>query len=287
MLRILHLSDTHLMAPGGTHHGRDTTQRLQLVLGHFGRTADVVVVTGDVSEDGSADSYESARRLIGGFAAQRSIPVMWCIGNHDQTSNFRRVLLPGLDSPTGKLDSVLDLGAWRVIGLDTHEPNLVGGRLSGDQLSWLTEQLRGHDGPSVVALHHPPVDPSSVIQAGIALADPAALLDRCARYRVRAVLGGHIHHQLLHSVVVGGYSLPVFTAPAVTHVVHHLAGREVYTASRRSGLAYVELAEDGGYRVAADVVDEADELFSYDTGTTADAGASLAAHDAQVRRGFA
>ena len=71
-LRILHLSDSHLFGDGALHYGAvDTLAALRRVLARAeGLSAlDAVVLSGDLSNDGSAQSYRLLRGLVeAGFA---------------------------------------------------------------------------------------------------------------------------------------------------------------------------------------------------------------------------
>ena len=67
-LRILHLSDTHLYGDGRLHYGIvDTVAALDRVLVRAGEleAVDLVVASGDLSDDGSAASYRLLRDRLG------------------------------------------------------------------------------------------------------------------------------------------------------------------------------------------------------------------------------
>src|SRR4051812_17376053 len=113
-MRILHLSDTHLTrVPGLDGDGVDTRESLRRIL-HDCRELpglDVVVVTGDVADDGSREAYTDALELIGAFARQRHIPAIFSTGNHDERAAFTAVLgtghldVEGRDRPGNRLDT--------------------------------------------------------------------------------------------------------------------------------------------------------------------------------------
>ena len=75
-LRILHLSDTHIGANGFDEDGVDAVAALRCLLDTLAHVPDLdlVLVTGDIADDGSEQGCVLARDAIGRFAADRGIP---------------------------------------------------------------------------------------------------------------------------------------------------------------------------------------------------------------------
>jgi len=95
LIRILHLSDTHLSGEGTLHHGMvDTTAALRRVLDRAAAVGrlDLVVASGDLSDDGSEASYRVLRDLLEPWADARGAAVIYTMGNHDLLAGFRAVL---------------------------------------------------------------------------------------------------------------------------------------------------------------------------------------------------
>lgn len=141
MTRLLHLSDTHVPAPGArTQHPEiDARTRLAEVLercrayGPF----DAVVVTGDVCDDASPEGAGAVRDVLEGLA-----PVVLAVpGNHDHAGPVREAF----GAP------VAEVGPWHVVGADTHVEGEVAGVADG-ALEALAE-IGGR--PSVLLMHHP------------------------------------------------------------------------------------------------------------------------------------
>ncbi|MDG6401773.1 metallophosphoesterase, partial [Pseudomonas quasicaspiana] len=117
---LVQLSDSHLFANADdTLLGmctRDSLQKvIELVLAEQPQV-DLVVASGDVSQDGSVESYEAFRRLSGDIDA----PKRWFPGNHDES---REMLQAAQQSDL--LDPVIDIGNWRVTLLDSSVPGSV------------------------------------------------------------------------------------------------------------------------------------------------------------------
>ncbi|MCB1623090.1 MAG: 3',5'-cyclic-AMP phosphodiesterase [Pseudomonadales bacterium] len=189
-VRLVQLTDPHLFgADAGTLRGVATLQS-------FARTvaaaraaisaADRVLLTGDLVQD-DPDGYRHFPQLL----ADLNKPI-WCIpGNHDHVAAMRRTLA----ATPFIFDDYADLGAWRVIMLDSTLPNEARGHLSAAVLtaleSWLVTAQRR---PTLVCLHHHPVPMQSEWLDAVGLdnaPDFWSVLNRHAH--VRAVLWGHVH----------------------------------------------------------------------------------------------
>jgi 3',5'-cyclic AMP phosphodiesterase CpdA len=243
--RLLHLSDTHLLAGGLLHQGLvDTTAALRRLLDGLSRLGplDAVVVSGDVSDDGSPESYEMARKLVGDFAARRGAQVVWAMGNHDVRGPFAQTL-QGRQVATGEpLDGLHDVNGLRIVALDSSVPGRGYGEIRPGQLSLLREVLaqpaaRG----SVVVVHHPPLPAPTVLHDALRLQEPAALMAALQGTDVRAVLSGHYHHPYVATVG----DLTVVVAPGVANRTDVLVAHGRERAVRGSGACLVELGSDG------------------------------------------
>lgn len=97
-MRILHLSDFHLpRLPGVDADGVDARATLTQMLQDCQHLEDVdlVVVSGDVADDGSQPGYADALALISGLARRHGAAQVYCTGNHDQRDAFAAILGSG------------------------------------------------------------------------------------------------------------------------------------------------------------------------------------------------
>jgi len=144
---------------------------------------DLILATGDLSQDGSQASYERFRHLTDSLGA----PVRWLAGNHDELPPMQ-----GACAGTPLLEPIYDLGAWRVIMLDSSIPGAVPGFLADSQLELLERALseapqRHH----LICLHHHPVPIGCKWMEPIGLRNPAALFAILDRFpQARALLWG-------------------------------------------------------------------------------------------------
>lgn len=210
------------------------------------------MVSGDVSDDGSDEGLSAVRERVAAFARSRGIPQVYCMGNHDDRSAFRRTLGTGHLSAAGT-----DVGSgWsgssaiaatsvhdglRVITLDSVVPGEVHGELTREQTAWLSEVLAG-PAPrgSVVVLHHPPFVPDgSVFFSRAALRRPERLAEALVGSDVRVVLCGHFHAPGF-GVLAG---VPSAIAPAVVWRIDSAAPRSVVRGVGGGGAAIIDLGD--------------------------------------------
>jgi len=215
---IVQLSDLHIVEPGRLlDDAVDTeafTRRAVAFVNEMDPAPDLVLLTGDLINDGRPQQYDHLAELLAPLRpAWRLMP-----GNPDHPSallaRFPEQAV-GPDRP--RRDEVLD-GDVRVVCLDSSRPPEPGGDLDPDQLGWLDEQLAADDRPAIVALHHPPFATGIGHMDAMALSPGAAagLHAVVARHsHVERVLCGHLHR----TIVRRWAGTLVMTAPSVAHAV--------------------------------------------------------------------
>jgi 3',5'-cyclic-AMP phosphodiesterase len=267
-VRILHLSDFHLdKVDGPNADGIDARGSLRRMLedcAHL-EAIDLVVVSGDMADDGSPEAYADAGRLIGDFATIRGAPQVYCVGNHDQRAGFAQVFGSGhvgvdgadrgtlVESGEAERAAVSDVAGYRVITLDTLVPGKGFGWLSDTQLDWLTELLAtpAELGTALV-MHHPPIALDTPVQQALMLQNASALGAAIEGSDVRVVLCGHFHHQMTGRlgqtpvVVTPGVinRNDLTTAPRTERAVLGASATVVELGASQSPLSYVLHARD-------------------------------------------
>jgi 3',5'-cyclic-AMP phosphodiesterase len=246
-MAFLHLSDLHLAPPGQRVVGIDPMRQLRSVLARIDRlevAPAFIVVSGDLTEDGSAASYEVVNEVLSELGGGGT-PVLLALGNHDDRAMFRRVVLgeQRSDDPGPYCYSQL-IDGLRVIVLDSTIPGHPSGSVDAAQQAWLEgEVLLPAPRGNLIVLHHPcrlagPVHhyPAFIVREAAAL---EALVAR-RHERVVGVLAGHTHQA--NSAPFGG-TLHA-TAPAVLRQLDYFAG-PVYTTVPGGGFNLCQL-DDGG-----------------------------------------
>lgn len=199
MARILQLSDLHVVAPGArASRVLDTPALLRSAIDVLAARLDAigpidaVLVTGDISDDGSAESYVIARAELD----RLGLPILVVPGNHDRREGLREAFRDFPEIPSaGLIDWVADLGDTRVVGLDTLVEGQGAGLLRSESLDLLSDAIDGAgDRAVVVALHHPPLRTGIRFMDAIGienLADLAAAVS--SRPGTIHFVAGHVH----------------------------------------------------------------------------------------------
>lgn len=236
-MKIVQLSDCHVSAAEGpTYRGSDPRAGLRRVIDRVIDWApELVLATGDLSEDGSEESYAWLAAELGRIPAR----LLATPGNHDDAAAMRAFF------PDCAVDAPLTVSAdWDVVLVGSAKPGKIGGRLEPEQLRVLDDTLLTAERPALVALHHQPWPVGSPWIDRYALEAPEALLDLLARHpRVRLVLWGHVHQDV--RIEAG----PVTGLGAPSTVSNSLPGRERFTVDP-SGPAcrWLELEAGGRFR---------------------------------------
>ncbi|MEC4816221.1 MAG: 3',5'-cyclic-AMP phosphodiesterase [Scytonema sp. PMC 1069.18] len=153
---------------------------------------DLLLLTGDLSSDGSLESYATVQTLLHPLR----LSTYWLPGNHDNAIAMNLVLNQGLMSRRKSFER----GGWNFVLLDSSVPGCVHGHLSTQSLKWLDSQLRIlRNKPTLVSLHHPPFRVNSCWLDSSKLQnseDLFAVIDR--HPQVKLVLFGHIHQEFYY-----------------------------------------------------------------------------------------
>jgi 3',5'-cyclic AMP phosphodiesterase CpdA len=229
MTLLAQLSDPHIVPPGRRPPGGVDTPGLlalavQAVL-NLRPLPDAVLVTGDLADAGHPQAYERLLALL----RPLPMPVLLMPGNHDSRDALRAAcgaragepsrLWAGLapdPGPGQPLDAAVEIGALRLLLLDSSVPGRPEGALTAAQLQWLDRSLgeRPHQ-PTLVAVHHPPFDSGIAFMDAMRLHEGAdglsAVLQR--HPQVERLLCGHLHRLVMRR---WGGTLAV-TAPSTAH----------------------------------------------------------------------
>ena len=174
---------------------------------------DVVLLTGDLTDQGLAEEYAVLAELI---TRTLPLPVFAIPGNHDN----REVMLaqlPGARQEDGFAQYAIDLYPVRLVMLDTLVPGEAHGALCARRLEWLDRTLAAvPDKPTLIAMHHPPFLCGIAHMDRLALRERAAFAEVLARHgQVRRIVCGHNHRPVTARVGDAIASI----APSVAHQV--------------------------------------------------------------------
>ncbi len=215
MHKLLVFTDIHITAPGETIIGLDPLTRFSRCLAHalaHHPDAARIVIAGDLTHTGAAAEYARLHEALAGCP----VPVAMTLGNHDRRAAFRAAFADVPVDPAGFVQSVHDLGGYRLILLDTADEDagiVHGGRLCAARLDWLDAALDAAPAtPAVLFLHHPPMATGFAGMDRIGLTNRDELIGRLSRHsQLRQIVAGHIHRTIMGSA--GGVPTAILKSP--------------------------------------------------------------------------
>jgi Icc protein len=198
---IAHVSDTHIVPAGEMLAGRlDSAARLGEVVDAIlalDVRPDCVLLTGDLTDRGHAEAYAVLRQVL----SRLPMPVYAIPGNHDAREPMRAAFAdcPWMpQAPGSRVCYRFQADPYAVLALDSLVEGRDHGELGPAQLDWLRAQLASDPGrPTLLMLHHPPVNSGIALMDGMKLADAAALGDIVASHpSIERILCGHLHRSM-------------------------------------------------------------------------------------------
>lgn len=189
------MSDLHLTKDGCPIWETNTmdhfNKSIEIIRGM--KDIDAIIVTGDISDDGSGWTYQYADRLFSSLG----IPTLCCPGNHDSLKMMLESYQPSFYQV---LPPSRKIGGWKIVMLNSVTPadedpnqNKARGFLSEESLNYIKQELE--EGlPTIIALHHPPLEPGGWLNTRL-LENREAFNQTIESYpNARLVLYGHIHY---------------------------------------------------------------------------------------------
>lgn len=146
---------------------------------------DLVVIAGDLTENGFRTEFEEAKRFIDQIECRQKILTM---GNHDSRYTGFMLFEGFFGSPSG----ILETQAYRVVCVNTARPDRDEGRVGKDQIQFIRESLV-KDKFNILVMHHHLIP---VPDTGLELAiveDAGDVLKMLSRVSPDLVLSGHRH----------------------------------------------------------------------------------------------
>lgn len=199
-LHVLQITDCHLFPSAATKLlGVPTADSLAAVLAAAceERAPDAVLATGDIAQQPCAETY---RLFLATLRRHTAAPLLCVPGNHDHGATLAAEL------PTEDLQ----LGGWRLVGIDTHVDDVVGGSVAASEVERVANLPAG---PTLVAGHHCPVAIGCSWLDAHRIENGNALVAALTASGVRAYVFGHIHQPFAHQVPAAG-DLALYGTPS-------------------------------------------------------------------------
>lgn len=216
MLKMIHLTDTHLVEKGTRLYGLDPYERLQLAIKDINSShldADCAFITGDLTNWGMPEEYNAFAEVL----TELQLPLHLLVGNHDNRENFKAAFPNVGCDKNGFVQSIVDNEQGRLIFLDTLMEGTHVGWLCDDRLQWLSDQLSQAKGNIYIFMHHPPFDVGIPYLDRIGLKQKEAFEATVTPYksRIRQIFFGHVHRPI-HGEWLG---IPFSTLKGTNHQV--------------------------------------------------------------------
>lgn len=154
-MRVAQITDCHVVAAGTLWHAEiDTGALLGAAVERLNQLApDLVMISGDLTENGRAEEYAQARASLDRLHA----PFLLVPGNHDSRAEMRTAFGDCVSwLGDSALQCVSDTGPIRVVGVDTLDPGQVGFGFDAQRRTEIAPWL-ATDKPTLLFGHHPPV----------------------------------------------------------------------------------------------------------------------------------
>ncbi|MGO3058384.1 metallophosphoesterase [Halomonas sp. AOP43-A1-21] len=226
-MRLVQITDAHLYADinARSRAGVPWLHFQRVLAAAVAERPDIIVLTGDVSQDETAASYTLASDAL----ASLPCPWFWLPGNHDQI-DLMRAEHPLLEA--------VDMQQWRLLLLNTQVAGQPHGELGSERLKALSALLKEDDRPVLIAMHHPPVDVGASWMDAMGLQDREAFWQVLSAYQqVKIVLFGHAHQAYAqHIGLADGGRVDVYGCPAMSD--QFMPGAETFTIDEASRPGY-------------------------------------------------
>jgi len=184
MTLIAHISDLHI-----SNTAFDEKKFLEAVSEINHMQPDMIILTGDITENGYYTEYEQATKYLGMFET----PLFAVPGNHDARNLGYQTFEELIGEKSRKLTMDDNL---TVMGVDSSSPDEDKGHIGTPQHMWLEHQLDEcviHENFSIVALHHHVVPIPQTGRERNILSDAGDILKTLTTHEVDLVLSGHKH----------------------------------------------------------------------------------------------
>ncbi|WP_461538199.1 phosphodiesterase [Spongorhabdus nitratireducens] len=197
---IAQLTDTHIKPDGRPAYGRvDTLSCLKASINHINTlqpAPDVVLVSGDLVDLGTAEEYTLIRSLLD----ELQMPWMAVPGNHDNREEMQSSFgdCDWMPESAPFIQYAIDDYPLRLIGLDSLKPNSGGGQICSERCDWLDQTLAQQpDKDTLLFIHHPPFNTGIRHMDQIGLEGSDHLAEVVQRHpQVKMLLCGHVHRSV-------------------------------------------------------------------------------------------
>jgi Icc protein len=161
-LNILQITDIHFREKvDGTIYGvgtqalfEKTLEQIKNEIESSSEGVDLLLATGDISQDGTPASYQRFHDFI----KPLNIPAYYLQGNHDYIQPMLNQFGEERVAPCMVIEAELAGSPWKIVLINSSVEDQVGGHFGEAELSYLRESLSSTaDSPVLLCFHHHPM----------------------------------------------------------------------------------------------------------------------------------
>jgi len=178
---VAHISDFHI---GSYHFVANLMNRMIHELNEL--APDIVVVTGDLTNEGFRQEYLTAQSYLDGLECERVLVIP---GNHDS----RNVGYLHFQELFGPLFQNMEWEGIFIMGMDSSEPDLDSGQIGREKYGRIVEYFHSAPGFKIFALHHHLLPVPGTGRERNIVFDAGDVLELLIYADVDLVLTGHKH----------------------------------------------------------------------------------------------
>lgn len=213
-MKIVHISDIHLDAEPILD--LDPVENFRLCLAHveqYQGDADRIVITGDLTHHGRAESYETLKSMLAASPLTGDRSPRLLIGNHDDRETFAAAFPQAMRDANGFVQWTEDTSAGLFVYMDTVTAGTHSGSYCAKRRAWLEDVLKAAEAqnkPAWLFMHHNPTTVHVANADQINIREESELKEILARHRatVRHIFFGHCHFSLSGAVAGIPFSAP-------------------------------------------------------------------------------
>ncbi len=215
-MKIIHITDFHLVAPDEMLWGLDPRERASLCLDDIARwhgDADFCVISGDLTNQGDARAYAWLKNRLEKFPLRTFLMV----GNHDVRDSFSKAFPDTGRDENGFIQHTHETDHGMFLFLDTLKGPVSEGEYCPARRDWLAGQLKAAAlKPVWIFMHHPPFDIGLPYMDRIKLEEPEAFSEVLSAHKdIRHIFFGHVHR----AAYVNWRGIPCTCLPGTNHQI--------------------------------------------------------------------
>ena len=211
-IRLVQVTDPHLFAdPEAQLLGVNTAHSLEAVLNTIKAVdypAHFMLVTGDISQDYSNESYQNFVKAI----SPLKLACHYLPGNHDDP----RIMNLHMQGPNIYGDRRILAGNWQIIMLDSTVRGKPGGHMAESEFDLIESAIKQHpDRYTLLVMHHNPILVECKWLDQHCMDNGSDFIDRVSKLpQVKGLLWGHVHQSLDQTHPTDAGSMRLMATPS-------------------------------------------------------------------------